>query len=236
MIPALLFGLALGILGNALYTAVIGSDSAEVSQRNNLTLFITAIILILLYGGVLQALSKLRNRQVNDPARGLIIMMRYLPEARASLAHLDKKLERAYVLVPDATGSRANAKVAQEGLAKDIARLKHTDKVMFEPIANVNQAHLSVGKVGECLSKLRQLGIRPSEVVLDVTDVPGHVLVDLIQAFGGMVQSFQMVPKALRPEVAGLEDHRPTDDDFIAGRPFRFRATDILLEVAPDGP
>ncbi len=178
-----------------------------------------------------RAIKSIKARRLDDQIFGLIVLSRYETETLAALNSTSKLLRCVRVI--DTESLRPNFVAGNRNAAVSV-RLNELSSLAIQDRIAVDRDNPDriVTAIFDTLVEFESKGVSRRLTVLDVTDVPGDILVRLVQEYGSHVKAFQVIPKRLsatgRMKLGTQE--RFVDSDYETLEPVRFRATDIRID------
>ena len=194
-----------------------------------------AIAMVGTYLIVRQILIRAKERGILADPVGLIVLSRYGPECRQAVESAGRSLKHVVIIETDI--ARGNYR---EGRQVSEATVKALPKGVQGEIFEVPDRNSAVAVSGQVLAALLRMesdnNIDHRHVIIDVTDLPGHIFVRLVQEFGARIQCFQVIQKQISDEGAAVvsQGNPVSDRHYIPGKPIRFRVYGVKMQFGAD--
>ena len=183
------------------------------------------------YFAVRQLLIRAQDKAVLANPLGLIVLSRYGPETREAVKSAGQSLREIVIIETDI--SRANYRESRQMSDEIIAQLPRGVAGKVLEVRDRNDGDRIINEVNTALSHMESdSNIDNRHVIIDVTDLPGHIFVRLVRDFGSRIQCFQVIQKQISDAGAqAVRDGLPVSDrHYNPGKRIRFRVHGVKMQ------
>lgn len=178
-----------------------------------------------------RTIKSIKARRLDDQITGLIVLSRYATETLAALNSAGSLLKCVRVI--DTESTRPNFVASNQNSAVDTRLAEFGHLAVHDRIpVDRGQPDRIVTALFDTLVEFESKGALRKFTVVDVTDVPGDILIRIVEEFGSHIKAFQVIPKRLsasgKQKLGTAETFSDADYETLA--PVRFRATNVRID------